>query len=152
MGEGRPDDAEILSRRLVTRARRLIEAFPRTEDELRERLLEREWARGHPDAVERAVRDCVARGLIGGAGHAKAIRDRLFNHAVGLLARSPRTERELRRRLARPRFSTPELVDDVVAALKRYGYVDDDDVARLPHRFDPRALQLVARQIGRAHV
>jgi regulatory protein len=49
---------------------------------------------------------------------------------VNLLARAARTERELRRRLGRPLWSTPALVDDVVAALKRYGYVDDEDFAR----------------------
>jgi regulatory protein len=49
---------------------------------------------------------------------------------VNLLARSARTERELRRRLARPVWSTPEMVEDVVAALKRYRYVDDEDFAR----------------------
>jgi len=76
------------------------------------------------------VADCVAKGLVGGAGHEKALRDRLFNYAVNLLARAARTERELRRRLMRPVWSTPALVDDVVAALKRYGYVDDEDFAR----------------------
>jgi regulatory protein len=68
--------------------------------------------------------------LLGGAGHDKALRDRLFNYAVNLLARAARTERELRRRLSRPVWSTPALVDDVVSALKRYGYVDDEDFAR----------------------
>lgn len=125
-----PVDDEALARRLGVRARRLIEALPRTEDELRVRLLEKPWAKPRPDLVERAVADCLARGLIGGAGHAKALRDRLFNYAVWLLARAPRTERELRRRLARPRFSSPEFVEDVVSALKRYGYVDDEDFAR----------------------
>lgn len=121
---------EALLRRIGVRARRLIEAFPRTEDELRARLLEKAWARPHPELVDRAVADCVTRGLLGGAGHDKALRDRLFNYAVWLLARAPRTERELRRRLLRPRFSSPEHVEDVVSALKRYGYVDDDDFAR----------------------
>lgn len=125
-----PVDDEALARRLGVRARRLIEALPRTEDELRVRLLEKPWAKPRPDLVERAVADCLDRGLIGGAGHTKALRDRLFNYAVWLLARAPRTERELRRRLARPRFSSPEFVEDVVSALKRYGYVDDEDFAR----------------------
>ena len=125
-----PEGEDVLARRLGVRARRLIEALPRTEDELRIRLLEKSWARPHPDVVDRVVADCVARGLVGGAGHARALRDRLFNYAVWLLARAPRTERDLRRRLARPRFSNPEIVEDVVTALKRYGYVDDDDFAR----------------------
>ncbi len=124
-----PVDDAALSRRLGVRARRLIEALPRTEDELRVRLLEKPWAKARPDLVDQAVADCLSRGLIGGAGHAKALRDRLFNYAVWLLARAPRTERELRRRLSRPRFSSPEFVEDVVSALKRYGYVDDEDFA-----------------------
>lgn len=122
------DDA-ALARRIGVRARRLIEALPRSEDELRVRLLEKVWARARPDLVDVAVADCVERGLIGGVGYKKALRDRLFNYAVWLLARAPRTERELRRRLARPRFSSAEAVEDVVSALKRYGYVDDDDFA-----------------------
>lgn len=124
-----PVDDASLSRRLGVRARRLIEALPRTEDELRARLLEKPWAKARPDLVDQAVADCLSRGLIGGSGHAKALRDRLFNYAVWLLARAPRTERELRRRLSRPRFSSPEFVEDVVSALKRYGYVDDEDFA-----------------------
>lgn len=49
---------------------------------------------------------------------------------MNLLAHSARTERELRRRLARPVWSNQTIVDDVVAALKRYGYVDDEGFAR----------------------
>ena len=41
---------------------------------------------------------------------------------MNLLARSARTERELRRRLARPIWSTPEMVEDVVSALVNLGY------------------------------
>ena len=76
------------------------------------------------------VAECAERGLFGGEGHEKALRDRLFGYAVNLLARAARTERELRQRLSRPAWSAPALVDDVVAALKRYGYVDDDAYAR----------------------
>lgn len=129
-GDHQRDEDAALTRRIAVRARRLVESLPRTEDELRDRLLEKPWARPRPDLVESAVADCVARGLIGGAGHAKALRDRLFSYAVWLLARAPRTERELRQRLNRRRFSSPEFVEDVVASLKRYGYVDDDDYAR----------------------
>ena len=49
---------------------------------------------------------------------------------MNLLARAARTERELRQRLSRPVWSTPAIVEDVIAALKRYGYVDDDAYAR----------------------
>ena len=99
--------------RLRRRARRLVEALPRTADELRGRLSEKPWARLHGDLVEQVVAECAEKGLLGGGGHAKALRDRLFNYAVSLLAHSARTERELRRRLARPVWSTSVLVDDV---------------------------------------
>jgi regulatory protein len=125
--ETRPD---ALRERLRRRALRLVEFLPRTEEELRLRLSEKAWARPHPELVDEVVADCAKKGLLGGEGHEKALRDRLFGYAVNLLAHAARTERELRRRLARPVWSTPALVDDVVAALKRYGYVDDEDYAR----------------------
>jgi regulatory protein len=80
--------------------------------------------------IDEVVAGCVEKGLLGGPGHERALRDRLFNYAVNLLAHSARTERELRRRLARPVWSRPEMVEEVVAALKRYRYVDDEEFAR----------------------
>lgn len=109
---------------------RLIEYLPRTEEELRARLAEKAWARPHAELIDEVVTDCAAKGLLGGPGHDKALRDRLFNYAVSLLAHSSRTERELRRRLSRPVWSTAAMVDDVVEALKRYRYVDDEEFAR----------------------
>lgn len=141
--------------RLRRRARRLVEALPRTADELRGRLSEKPWARPHGDLVEQVVAECAEKGLLGGGGHAKALRDRLFNYAVSLLAHSARTERELRRRLARPVWSTSVLVDDVVGALERYGYVDDEGYARrfaerraAGGRSGPRLLRLELRAKG----
>ncbi len=121
---------DALRDRLRRRARRLVEALPRTADELRDRLSEKPWARPHSDLVDSVVAEFVAKGLVGGDGHERALRDRLFNYAAGLLAHSARSERELRRRLTRPTWASGALVDEVVEALKRYGYVDDADFAR----------------------
>lgn len=123
-------EAGRIRERLRKRALRLVEALPRTADELRVRLAEKSWARPHTDLVDEVVADCVARGLLGGEGHEKALRDRLFGYAVNLLARAARTERELRLRLSRPAWSSAAIVEDVMAALTRYGYVDDDAYAR----------------------
>ncbi len=116
--------------RLGRRARRLIEALPRTQDELRVRLAEKVWAKPHADLVDEVVAECATKGLLGGDGHERALRDRLFNYAANLLAHSARTEKELRRRLGRPLWSTPALVEEVMEAVKRYGYVDDEAYAR----------------------
>lgn len=116
--------------RLRKRALRLIEALPRTEDELRTRLAEKPWARPHAELIDEVVADCASRGLFGGVGHDRALRDRLFNYAANLLAHAARTERELRQRLGKPSWSRADMVEDVIGALKRYGYVDDEDFAR----------------------
>jgi regulatory protein len=123
-------DARVLRERLRKRAIRLIEYLPRTADELKVRLAEKRWAKGQREAIDEVVADCEKRGWLGGEGHAKALRDRLFGYAVNLLAHSARTEAELRRRLSRPAWSAPWMVDDVMAALARYGYVNDEDFAR----------------------
>jgi regulatory protein len=128
-----PDPARLRERvrgRLRKRALNLIEYAPRTADELRQRLAERPWARGQGELIDEVVADCVARGLIGGPGHERALRDRLFAYAADLLARAPRTERELRRRLLRPAWTNAALVDEVVEALRRYRYLDDEEYAR----------------------
>lgn len=124
-----PQDEAALLRRLESRAQRLIEALPLSEDELRSRLLEKVWAQSHPELVDEMVARCVGNGLAGEDGHARALRSRLFNHAARLLARAPRTEKELRRRLAGTRYGSPEVVEDVMSALGRYGYVNDLDFA-----------------------
>jgi regulatory protein len=116
--------------RIRKRALNLVNYAPRTADELRMRLAEKSWAKGHQDAIDDVVRDFEARGMIGGAGHERALRDRLFAYAVDLLARAPRTERDLKRRLTRPVWSSPGIVEDVLAALRRYNYVNDEEYAR----------------------
>jgi regulatory protein len=63
-------------------------------------------------------------------GQPKMLRDQLFDTAVRSLARAPRTERQIRARLERLGWATPELVDDVVHSLRRYGYLDDAEFAR----------------------
>ncbi len=104
--------------------------MPRSDVELEMRLAEKPWAQPHHAIISAVVAECRIAGLLGGDGHVRALRDRLFNYAVGLLAHSARTEQELRRRLSRPVWSAPELVDDVMDALKRYGYIDDEAFAR----------------------
>jgi SOS response regulatory protein OraA/RecX len=119
-----------LKERLRKRALNLINYAPRTADELRAKLGEKPWARGQTEAIDELVRDFETRGLVGGAGHERALRDRLFAYAVDLLARAPRTERELKRRLSRPVWTSPALVDEVIEALRRYNYVNDEEFAR----------------------
>lgn len=128
-GRAEPDDARVRAR-IRKRALNLIDYAPRTEDELRDRLAERPWARGCSELIDSVVAECVARGLLGGEGHERALRDRLFAYATDLLARAPRTERDLRARLTRPKWSRPEHVEEVIAALRRYGYIDDEEYAR----------------------
>jgi regulatory protein len=125
-----PADPARLRERIRKRALNLINHAPRTSEELRRRLEEKPWARGQRELVEAVVSECDARGLLGGEGHDRAMRDRLFAYAVDLLARAPRTERDLRRRLSRPIWSAPALVDEVIEALRRYNYVNDDEYAR----------------------
>jgi SOS response regulatory protein OraA/RecX len=123
-------DSIRIKERLRKRALNLINYAPRTAEELRTRLGEKSWARGQTDAIDEVVRDCEARGLVGGEGHERALRDRLFAYAVDLLARAPRTERDLRRRLSRPVWTSAALVDEVIEALRRYNYVNDEEFAR----------------------
>jgi SOS response regulatory protein OraA/RecX len=124
------NELDRLKERIRKRALNLLNYAPRTAEELRARLAEKSWARGREDLVDEVVRECEARGLMGGAGHERALRDRLFAYAVDLLARAPRSERDLRRRLARPVWTSAALVDEVVEALRRYNYVNDEEYAR----------------------
>ena len=128
-GAAQPDTVRLRNR-LRKRALNLIEYAPRTGEELRQRLGERPWARGQGELIDEVVGECAARGLLGGPGHDRALRDRLFAYATDLLARAPRTERDLRRRLMRPAWTNAALVEEVVEALRRYGYVDDEEFAR----------------------
>ena len=149
-------DDERVRDRIRKRAVNLIEFAPRTADELRGRLAERPWARGRSDLIESVIAQCEKQGLLGGPGHEKAMRDRLFAYAVDLLARAARTERDLRRRLSRPVWSSPSIVEDVVESLRRYGYLDDEAFAKrfADHRASAgkggaRRLRLELRAKGR---
>src|ERR1051325_2254467 len=73
---------ERVRERLRIRALNLIGYAPRTADELRKRLAERQWAKGHSDLIDAVVEDCTSRGLLGGEGHERALRDRLFAYAT----------------------------------------------------------------------
>lgn len=57
-------------------------------------------------------------------------RKRTFDRAVNLLTFKARSERELRTRLLEKPWTNEEIVTDVVAKLKKYGYIDDEGFAR----------------------
>lgn len=52
-----------------------------------------------------------------------------FERAVKLLAAKPRSVAELRERLLQGRYSTRPLVEEVIARLREYGYLDDEKLA-----------------------
>lgn len=53
-----------------------------------------------------------------------------MNRAVKLLAAKPRSIRELRERLLEKQWTNEEIVDRVLAKLKEYKYLDDEQYAR----------------------
>ncbi len=57
------------------------------------------------------------------------IRSRTFQRAAKLLAAKPRSIAELRERLLERQGVTDQLVDEVIARLKEYGYLDDERFA-----------------------
>ena len=57
------------------------------------------------------------------------IRSRTFQRAAKLLAAKPRSIAELRERLLERQGVTDKLVDEVIARLKEYGYLDDERYA-----------------------
>ena len=57
-------------------------------------------------------------------------RERTMNRAVKLLAAKPRSVLELRERLLEKLWTNEEIVDRVIAKLKEYGYLDDEQYAR----------------------
>jgi regulatory protein len=57
------------------------------------------------------------------------VRQSAYDAALRLLAYRPRSEKELRLRLARRGYAPP-LVDETLARLRRLGYVDDEAFAR----------------------
>ncbi|MEP6741456.1 MAG: regulatory protein RecX [bacterium] len=57
------------------------------------------------------------------------IRARTFQRAAKLLAAKPRSIAELRERLAERRGVSEKIIDEVIARLKEYGYLDDERFA-----------------------
>lgn len=57
-------------------------------------------------------------------------RERTMNRAVKLLAAKPRSVSELRERLLEKVWTDAEIVDDVIAKLTEYRYLDDEQYAR----------------------
>ena len=56
-------------------------------------------------------------------------RARTFQRAAKLLAAKPRSESELRERLLKGRYGSKSVVDEVIARLRAYGYLDDQQFA-----------------------
>src|SRR5215211_9328803 len=56
-------------------------------------------------------------------------RERTFQRAVKLLAAKPRSVAELRERLLEKEWTTPEIVEAVLAKLGEYGYLNDERFA-----------------------
>src|SRR6476619_7439023 len=73
------------------------------------------------------------------------IRARTFARAVKLLAAKSRSIAELRERLLESKRSTKSAVDEVIARLREYGYLDDEKFA-----FGYASLKVRQRAIGRA--
>jgi len=57
-------------------------------------------------------------------------RKRTMDRAVRLLATKPRSVAELRERLLEKAWTDAEIVDSVIAKLREYNYLDDDQYAR----------------------
>jgi len=70
------------------------------------------------DDSERVIRDRAS------------ARKRTMDRAVRLLAAKPRSIGELRRRLLEKRWTDHEIVDEVIAKLEEYKYLDDGQYAR----------------------
>jgi regulatory protein len=75
------------------------------------------------------------------------IRARTFQRAVKLLAAKPRSIAELRERLLEGKGSTKVAVEEVIARLREYGYLDDQRFA-----FGYASLKVRQRSIGRARL
>jgi regulatory protein len=56
-------------------------------------------------------------------------RARTFERAVKLLAAKPRSVSELRERLLQGRYANKSVVEEVIARLREYGYLDDQHFA-----------------------
>jgi len=75
------------------------------------------------------------------------IRARTFQRAVKLLAAKPRSIAELRERLLEAKRTTKVAVEEVIARLREYGYLDDERFA-----FGYASLKVRQRPIGRARL
>lgn len=77
-------------------------------------------------------------------------RQRAYEAGLRLLAYRPRSEREMRQRLARRGFGRP-LIDETVEHLRRLGYLDDDAFARYwtesRDQLSPRARRLIQSEL-----
>jgi regulatory protein len=72
------------------------------------------------------------------------LRRKIFERAVKLLAARPRSVAELRERLMRGKETNQEVVEDVIARLREYGYLDDERFA-----FSYASYKVKQRPIGR---
>lgn len=71
-------------------------------------------------------------------------RERVFQRAAKLLAAKQRSVEELREKLSTTRGATPAMVDEAIARLREYGYLDDAKFAQ-----SYASLRLRERPIGR---
>jgi regulatory protein len=71
-------------------------------------------------------------------------RERVFQRAAKLLAAKQRSVEELREKLSTTRGATKAMVDEAIARLKEYGYLDDSKFAQ-----SYASLRLRERPIGR---
>lgn len=71
-------------------------------------------------------------------------RERVFQRAAKLLAARQRSVAELREKLSTNRGATKSIVDEVIARLSEYGYLDDEKFAQ-----SYASLRLRERPIGR---
>ena len=71
-------------------------------------------------------------------------RERVFQRAAKLLAAKQRSVEELREKLSTTRGATNAIVDEAIARLREYGYLDD---AKFAHSY--ASLRLRERPIGR---
>ena len=75
------------------------------------------------------------------------IRARTFQRAVKLLAAKPHSIAELRERLLEGKRTTEAAIEEVIARLREYGYLDDERFA-----FGYASLKVRQRPIGRARL
>ena len=72
------------------------------------------------------------------------LRRKTFERAVKLLAAKPRSIAELRERLLRGKETNQEVVEEVIARLREYGYLNDERFA-----FSYASYKVKQRSIGR---